>query len=68
SQIDERDSLPDAVTMVKDLAKDHESVAKRLHALTETAEAEKDPVTADLANARSAFHEKAAWMLRATAK
>lgn len=38
-----------------------------MRALVETAEAAKDPVTADLATERAAFHEKAAWMLRATA-
>jgi starvation-inducible DNA-binding protein len=32
--------------------------------LAKVAEKESDIVTADLATARSAFHEKAAWMLR----
>ncbi len=54
--------------MVDDLAKDHSAIARRMHALIETADGHDDPVTADLATARSAFHEKAAWMLRATAK
>lgn len=53
--------------MVKDLAGDHERMAHRLRALVSLAEKQNDPVTADLATARSAFHEKAAWMLRATA-
>ena len=57
-----------AVDMVEDLASDHEAVAKRMHGLIKTAEDENDPVTADLITARSAFHEKAAWMLRAIAK
>lgn len=56
-----------AKEMVEDLAADHERMAHRLHALIELAEKQNDPVTADLATARSAFHEKAAWMLRATA-
>jgi len=56
-----------AIEMVEDLVKDHERVAHRLHALIKLAEDHNDPVTADLATARSAFHEKAAWMLRATA-
>lgn len=53
--------------MVKDLLADHESLAQRMRALVEIAESERDPVTADLATERAAFHEKAAWMLRATA-
>jgi len=58
---------PSAEQMVTDLANDHERVAHRLHALIRLSEAQNDPVTADLATQRSTFHEKAAWMLRATA-
>jgi starvation-inducible DNA-binding protein len=57
-----------AEEMVADLAKDHERVAHRLHALIELTEGRRDPVTEDLATARSAFHEQAAWMLRALSK
>ncbi len=53
--------------MVKDLLADHESLATQLRALVELAEMEGDPPTADLATERAAFHEKTAWMLRATA-
>ncbi|MFC4667947.1 Dps family protein [Seohaeicola nanhaiensis] len=60
--------LPSAQAMVEDLASDHEKVANRMHSLIELADEHNDPVTADLITARSAFHEKAAWMLRATAK
>ncbi|MEM9013095.1 MAG: DNA starvation/stationary phase protection protein [Pseudomonadota bacterium] len=59
------DTTPSAGEMVADLAADHERVAHRLHALIELAGARKDEVTVDLATERSAFHEKAAWMLRA---
>lgn len=65
--IEETVSKMDAMTMVGDLAEGHERLAHRLHALIRLAEAENDPVTADMATARSAVHEKAAWMLRATA-
>ncbi|WP_126975229.1 Dps family protein [Frigidibacter oleivorans] len=58
--------LPDAANMVEELAGDHQAVAKRLHDVAEVAEDAKDIVTADLVTARAAFHEKAAWMLRAT--
>ncbi len=58
---------PSAREMIEDLAEDHERTAHRLHALVELAGEHGDPVTDDLATARSAFHEEAAWMLRATA-
>ena len=56
---------PKAAEMVDDLAQDHTRVAHRLHALIRMADAQNDPVTADMATARSTVHEKAAWMLRA---
>ncbi|RUS59345.1 DNA starvation/stationary phase protection protein [Pseudorhodobacter sp. E13] len=61
-------SLPSAQEMVEDLVADHEAIAKRLRDVIALAEEGDDPVTADLLTARCAFHEKAAWMLRATAK
>lgn len=57
-----------AQQMVEDLAADHELIAHRLHALVELVGGRNDPVTEDLATARSAFHEQAAWMLRALSK
>ena len=57
----------DAVSLCESLAADHEKVAKRLHDVIKTAGDADDPVTEDLATARSAFHEKAAWILRALA-
>ncbi|MEC9196084.1 MAG: DNA starvation/stationary phase protection protein [Pseudomonadota bacterium] len=68
SVIKDPEGTPDARTMVEDLAKDHERIAHRMHALIEMTEDRKDAVTEDMATARSAFHEKAAWMLRAIAK
>lgn len=67
SPISSNSEVTDASEMVADLAADNERLALRLHALIKIAEDNRDPVTADLATARSAFHEKAAWMLRATA-
>lgn len=63
--VEDMNKTPAAGEMCADLASDHERVAHRLHALIELAEDRKDAVTADLATARAAFHEKAAWMLRA---
>ncbi|WP_425038144.1 Dps family protein [Primorskyibacter sp. S187A] len=68
SKIADRETDMSAEDMVKDLASDHERIAHRLHALIELVEPLKDPVTEDLATERSAFHEQAAWMLRALAK
>lgn len=65
SRIKDLEGQPSAGEMVADLAKDHETVAHRLHALTKLAGEHDDPVTEDLATARAAFHEQAVWMLKA---
>ena len=67
SVIDDPIETPSAGAMVEDLSADHERVAHRMRALIGLAEKQRDEVTADLAIERSAFHEKAAWMLRAIA-
>jgi starvation-inducible DNA-binding protein len=61
------DVKPEAREMVEALIAGHEELARQMHDLAEVAEGEKDIVTADLATARSAVHEKAAWMLRSIA-
>ncbi len=68
SVIKDKDAQPSAGEMCEDLAADHERIAHRLHALVELTEGRRDVVTEDLATERSAFHEQAAWMLRAIAK
>jgi membrane protein len=68
SVVEDCKELPSAIEMCEELASDHERVAHRMHALVKLAEENNDPLTADLATARSAFHEQAAWMLRATAQ
>ena len=65
SVIDDSKEKPTAGEMCEALAADHERIAHRLHALIEIAGAKNDPVTEDLATERSAFHEQAAWMLKA---
>lgn len=67
SAIEDLDKMPSVGEMVEDLASDHERIAHRLHALINLVEGRRDPVTEDLATERSAFHEQAAWMLRAIA-
>ena len=68
STIDDKTGNLSTADMDEDLAADHERIAHRLHALIDLVEGKKDPVTEDLATERSAFHEQAAWMLRAIAK
>ncbi len=65
SVIEDATTTMSAGEMCEQLAQDHERVAHRLHALIEIAEELNDPVTEDMATARSAFHEQAAWMLKA---
>ncbi|WP_316247430.1 ferritin-like domain-containing protein [Roseobacter fucihabitans] len=54
--------------MCNDLADDNERVAHRLRTLIKIAGEDGDPVTEDMAMARAAHHEKAAWMLRSLVK
>ncbi|MEY1556367.1 Dps family protein [Yoonia sp. R2331] len=63
--VEDSKAAPSAGEMCQTLADDHERIAHRLHALVKLAGDQNDPVTEDLATARSAFHEQAAWMLRA---
>lgn len=65
SVIQDSESAPSAGEMCQSLADDHERIAHRLHALVKLAGEKNDPVTEDLATERSAFHEQAAWMLKA---
>jgi starvation-inducible DNA-binding protein len=60
--------LGSAQDMVEALAADHEAIARRMRDAVGRAENGEDVATADLLTARVAFHEKSAWMLRATAK
>lgn len=53
------------VDLIRELVKDHESVAKNLREGIEVSEEEDDASTADLLTTRLSFHEKAMWMLRA---
>lgn len=68
SVVDELKNATDAPSMCEGLAEDHSKVAKRLHKVIAASDDAGDPVTADMCTARAAFHEQAAWMLRALAK
>jgi starvation-inducible DNA-binding protein len=67
SVVADANDAADAISMCNSLAEDHTNIAKRLHDVIAKAGDAGDPVTEDLATARAAFHEKAAWMLRALA-
>ena len=56
-----------AMDMVKDLAKDHETLSKHLATAIEKAMEVGDETTADMLIGRQAVHDKTAWMLNATA-
>lgn len=68
SVVQDDETPASAGEMCEDLAADHERVASRLHKLIKIAGESQDPVTEDMATERAAFHEKAAWMLRAISK
>ncbi|MCS6856639.1 MAG: DNA starvation/stationary phase protection protein [Deltaproteobacteria bacterium] len=68
SSIPDDDEVPDAMEMVRRLAKGHEAIAKMARELFSVAEDSNDQASADLLTARMKAHEKAAWMLRSTAE
>jgi starvation-inducible DNA-binding protein len=65
SDIKQREDVPNAKQMIKDLAEDNETVTRNAREVIEKAEKLDDQATADLLTARLEAHEKAAWMLRA---
>lgn len=67
SSLKDHEPTDDAITMVKNLQRDHEAMAAALRPLSEAADDAGDGATADLYNARLDFHEETAWMLRAFA-
>ncbi|WP_062069189.1 Dps family protein [Demequina sediminicola] len=67
TNLKDHEPTDDAMTMVKNLQRDHEKVASLIRPLSEAADEAGDGATADLYNARLAFHEETAWMLRSFA-
>ncbi|WP_062287685.1 Dps family protein [Demequina phytophila] len=67
ASLTDNERTTDAMTMVENLARDHETLARLVRPLVEVAEDAGDGATADLFNARLAAHEQAAWMLRSFA-
>lgn len=65
--VEDNQQPADAMGMVAQLAKSHETIARTARPLVEIAEEASDVATADLVTARIGEHEHVAWMLRATA-
>ncbi len=67
SDIAEETEIPDSVGMIATLREDHECAAQRCREAASRADSAGDVATADMLTARTAFHEKASWMLTALA-
>lgn len=67
ASIKDHEPTDDAMQMVRNLQRDHEALAAAIRPLAGAADEAGDGATADLYNARMAFHEESAWMLRAYA-
>ena len=65
SNIKEFIDRPSAEDMVRELADDHETCARRMRLIVDAAEAAGDVKTADLLTERIGQHEENVWMLRA---
>lgn len=64
SSIEQPDSVPEALEMVRLLVKGHEAVARTARGVIAIADEADDQPTADLLTERLNYHEKTAWMLR----
>lgn len=68
TSLKEDNGVPGADQMVVNLVKGHETVAKTAKTVVELAGELDDVATDDLVSPRVTYHEKTAWMLRATAE
>ncbi|QEY32651.1 DNA starvation/stationary phase protection protein [Synechococcus sp. RSCCF101] len=64
ASVEEADTHPAALAMVRQLVEGHEAVARTARQVFAVAEAANDQPTADLLTQRLQIHEKTAWMLR----
>lgn len=64
SSIKEEEGVPNAMTMIANLVKGHETVDRTAREVFAIADAANDQPTADLMTQRMETHEKTAWMLR----
>jgi len=68
ASIAETDGVPEAMSMVRELVKGHEAVARTARAAFGPADKAGDESSADLLTQRLQVHEKTAWMLRSLLK
>ncbi|WP_114395382.1 Dps family protein [Oleisolibacter albus] len=66
TEIEDEHGVPSDRGMLEQLVRDNETVNRACKAVVEVAQDAGDTVTEDLMNGRMAYHEKAAWMLRAS--
>lgn len=66
STIKDGNEKADAVTMIRDLAKDQQTISKTLQKALETAQKEGDEVVADAMIERLSVHRKNHWMLQSS--
>ena len=67
SQVKEDDKLPrDSKVMIENLMKSHEACSLEARSVLKVAEECGDEVTMDMMVSRMSFHDKTAWMLRAS--
>lgn len=66
TSVEDEHGVPTADAMVKQLVRDNELVTRSCRQVVEVAQDAGDTVTEDLMNQRMGYHEKAAWMLRAS--
>lgn len=67
SSVVEDTNLPESSrTMVQNLLKDNEEISKEARTVLQVAEQAGDEVSTDMMVARMTYHDKTAWMLRAT--
>ena len=64
TSIPEEASTPEAMEMIRQLVRDHETVARTAREVFALADEAHDEPTADLLTQRMQLHEKTAWMLR----
>jgi starvation-inducible DNA-binding protein len=67
SSVEEAGGVPSAEEMIRELAKDQETVVRTARSVFPLVEKANDEPTADLLTQRMQIHEKTAWMLRAMA-
>ena len=66
SSLKEASGVPSTKDMLKQLAKDHETISHHLSIIFENAVKAKDDATQDFLTERMRAHEKTAWMLRSS--